>query len=363
MPLKKPPTLADLVYQQTHFEGFKNSSILRQKLFQAKRFVLDQSMSRFLADLYIAAFVRKGKKVEFTMSSKVYDTSWAEGGKLQRHLIEQLRISARLPHAITWIEYDRRAECKRQHEIVENNPFALPRTRDGVEPPCIEGWLLEQHPTIATTFKCDLFMLWPDEGFLMAHAWTYYWMCDDQKLPWPDLAATPDRDIAWHICALNGYHSAQCNYATGHYMDGPMASRAIISIRTGILRHVWSLLTTINDIPVLMREVRPSKGFMARGSYKRFLDHKTITLNVPAQIDRRLLARRVVSDVRRRAHMVRGHWRSDWRHMPHRLCQHDWTIDGECKRCKGHRMWIREHQRGDPSVGILVTDYEVHHEK
>ena len=338
--------------------AFKNSPVLRQKLFQAKRFVLDESMSRFLADLYIAAFVRKGKHVEFSMSSKVYDTSWADG-KSQRHLIEQLRISARLPHAVTWIEYDRRAECKRQHEIIENNPFAMPRTRDGITPVCREGWLLSQHPTIDTAFECDLFMYWPEQDFLLANAWTYYWACDDQPLPWADMAAS--EDVAWHICALKDYHSTQCNYANSHFMGGDAHKFGVISIRTGILRHVWSLLATINDIPVLIRDVRAAKGFMAHGSYKRFLDHKTITLHVPVQVDRRLLARRVVADVRRRAHMVRGHWRNDWHHMPHKLCRHEWDIDGECKYCRGHRVWIKEHQRGDPSIGVLITDYEVKH--
>jgi hypothetical protein len=359
--MKHPLTLADLIYQQAHFGAFKNSSALQYKLFQAKRFRLDESMSRFLADLYIAAFVRKGQKPQFSMTAKVYDTSWASGQtKSQRLLIEQLRLAARLPHKVTWVEYDRRAECKRQHEIAEDNPFALPRTRDGVQPPCTEGWLLEQHPTIDTAFKCDLFLYWPDEGFLLSHAWTYYWMCDDRPLPWIDVA-TPEKDSAWHACALEHYHSIQCGHANGHYTSPGAHKTGIFSLRTGILRHVWSLLATINDIPVLMHEVKATKGFMAHGAYKRFLDHKTIILHVPAQTDRRLLARRVVADVRRRAHMVRGHWRKDWHHLPHQLCEHEWTVDGECKRCKGHRIWIKEHQRGDPAVGILMTDYEVKH--
>jgi hypothetical protein len=45
---------------------------------------------------------------------------------------------------------------------------------------------------------------------------------------------------------------------------------------------------------------------------------------------------------RRRAHQVRGHWRRDWRH-------------------EGQRIWIKEHQRGDASLGFVTHDYHVEH--
>jgi hypothetical protein len=69
----------------------------------------------------------------------------------------------------------------------------------------------------------------------------------------------------------------------------------------------------------------------------------------------------VVACTRRRAHMVRGHWRIDWRHPPKPLCAHEWSTEGVCERCRGHRLWVHEHQRGDASLGFVTTDYAVVH--
>jgi hypothetical protein len=55
------------------------------------------------------------------------------------------------------------------------------------------------------------------------------------------------------------------------------------------------------------------------------------------------VARSIIARARRRAHQVRGHWRRDWRH-------------------EGNRIWIKEHQRGDASLGFVTHDYTVKHE-
>ena len=52
------------------------------------------------------------------------------------------------------------------------------------------------------------------------------------------------------------------------------------------------------------------------------------------------LARKAVTMMRRRAHQVRGHWRDDWRHP-------------------GQKIWVKEHQRGDASLGFVLHDYTV----
>jgi hypothetical protein len=38
------------------------------------------------------------------------------------------------------------------------------------------------------------------------------------------------------------------------------------------------LLATINDLPVSTNVVTPSKGFVAKGNYRRFLTHSVVTL-------------------------------------------------------------------------------------
>jgi hypothetical protein len=127
-------------------------------------------------------------------------------------------------------------------------------------------------------------------------------------------------------------------------------------------RFIWALLASINDLPVTNRKVMPAGGFnIHRGPFKRYLDHRTITLKVPQDRDLRTLARKVVAGARKRAHMVRGHWRDNWRYPSGQLCEHEWDAAGACSNCHGRRSWVSEHQRGDPAIGVLFTDYAVTH--
>ena len=67
-----------------------------------------------------------------------------------------------------------------------------------------------------------------------------------------------------------------------------------------------------------------------------------ITLTVPAK-RYETVAKRAIAIARRRGHQVRGHWRKDHWHP-------------------GERIWIREHVRGDTSLGFVMHDYAVTHE-
>jgi len=109
---------------------------------------------------------------------------------------------------------------------------------------------------------------------------------------------------------------------------------------------MWVFLSTFNKVPIFAEtEIKRSHGFVARGGYHRFLDHKILTINIP-ETKARTVVRSVVALIRRRAHVVRGHWRDDWR-MP-----------------KGNKtLWIAEHQRGDASMGFVTHDYSVEHNK
>jgi hypothetical protein len=135
---------------------------------------------------------------------------------------------------------------------------------------------------------------------------------------------------------------------------------------TGIpIGDLWVLLATINDLPVKIEEIKPAKGYVARGRYRRFLAHKVITLTVPETRYRKLVLR-TAALLRRRAHQVRGHWRLDWIHPPSTRCEHLWQPDGKhlvCSRCSGHKIWIAEHQRGDASIGFVTHDYTVERER
>jgi hypothetical protein len=147
-----------------------------------------------------------------------------------------------------------------------------------------------------------------------------------------------------------GYRNDRCGIVKPEYCDDPEPHderqvevyREFWRLHSSTLRRVWALLATVNDIPVEARSVIQSKGFIARGSYHRFLDHKVITLRVPDKVDLKKMARDVVAISRRRAHQVRGHWRKD-----------HWRPD--------ERIWVHEHQRGDASLGFVMHDYVVEH--
>ena len=131
-------------------------------------------------------------------------------------------------------------------------------------------------------------------------------------------------------------------------------------------RALWLLLATINDIPITVEHIEPSKGYVARGSYKRFLEHSVVHLNVPETRWRKVAAT-VLQALRRRRHDVRGHWREDWRNPLSRLCDpHVFDASDNflmCKKCGGRKFHIPEHSRGDATLGYVTHDYSVTHEE
>jgi hypothetical protein len=151
------------------------------------------------------------------------------------------------------------------------------------------------------------------------------------------------------LAGITGYHSTKCGVLLNPYFRPEVIYRAMHSSRfnpletlQGSLRYLWSILSAINDIPTEVQHVTASKGFVARGRYRKFCDHSVITLNVPHK-EYQKVAKKAVAGLHRRAHMVRGHWRRDYRHP-------------------GGRFWIKEHQRGDASLGFVLHDYKVTHD-
>ena len=354
--MKAAPTLIDTLYQLTFNKqtvpGWRSNQLLRERLVAARRFMLDDQMSAFLADLSLAAF-KRGATTRVTTRGA-----------------EQLRISARSPHRIVWIEYNLRAELTRLRELVPSGAWLNPPVPS--EAPTREGWLIEQHPHLDYAFRMHLFCDSTDEpdpqGF---DTWTfpfvYCWSTTDDPLPWK---IGPEPALAQMFLGVPGYFSDKVGLTDSDLIRGlhehapEIQSKMADLIKewAGLMRRVWALLATINDLPMLAVDVRASKGFMGRGMYRKYLNHRLIRLNVPARADVRKIARNLVAIARRRAHQVRGHWRKDWRHPGNARCQHIWTTDNRCEHCEGHRLWIAEHQRGDATLGLVLSNYEVTHE-
>jgi len=379
MKKEKAPTLADRVYMSTldkhppHW--FRGAQQLRSLMHSARRFKLDDQMAAFLNDLATAAFVSKrGFKLRYVGLADsespvtLLDSTRGIGGK-NRKLVEQIRISARLPHATTWIEYNLKALRRRYCEMV------------GIEfkddCPDEEGWLLVQHPTIETAFTAHLFNYdhdWRNDTALSVFPCVYHWRTDDEPLPFQPMleGLLSPSWLSELIVGLANYRTKQVNVGASPFckptwkstVEGEKRVTNLIVEWSGVVRRMWALLASINDIPFLATEVRPTHGFFKGGQYKRFLDHKIITLRIPGDKDMRVIARKVMAAARRRAHMVRGHWRKDWRNPLHPLCEHEWNPETNvCKLCQGHRMWITEHQRGDAGLGFVTHDYSVEHKE
>jgi hypothetical protein len=356
--------------------GVISNADLRARLLAARPFVLDDKMSGFLGELATRAFVpHLGHDQNDSVRSDTYQHRLAR-------MIQQadaMRVSARLPHKSVWIEYDLRSANTRSHGLLRQ-PF------NPAEAPQFEGWLIEQHPQLDVAFRMHLFTWNPDpaeadsKGFqVWAFPVLFTWTVDDTPSPWRSVLMykdeapythAPDASIA---SAIIGYSTPSVTIAQSDMLEDfrqykPEGVVNLLREWAGVGRRAWALLATLNDLPLVYSEVRASKGFVARGRYRRFLDHRTITINVP-QKDQTKLAKQLITLVRHRAHQVRGHWRDDWRQKPHKNCPqlvetglHAWNAEGFCERCHGHRIWVHEHQRGDASLGFVTHDYKITHE-
>jgi hypothetical protein len=352
--MSKPTTLFDTLYRASfrkeRNEGWTSNDAWRNALRTARRFVLDEKMSVFLGELATQAFVRE----RMSLKAKV-------------KTVEHLRMGARLPSQLTWMEYDLRKCQARSNEV-------LGRHFDVNEMPEREGWLMMRHPHVETAFQAIIVSHDPaiDHGdgfdtwtFPIALAWT---ADEDTKIPWVRVPWGEDSKVTPSELStgITGYKSERAGFVFSDMIVTPNQPKQLARLLqewSGVQRRMWALLATINDLPVEIGEVRASKGFMAARAYRKFLDHRTVTLNVPARKVTKII-RDALAAAHRRGGPVREHWRRDFRRPLSPLCDHDWGADEKhmfCIVCKGRKIWINEHVRGDTSKGFTTHDYAVTH--
>lgn len=340
----KPTTLFDDVYRATFSPvsarkiGFVDQPVqLRADLREARRFVLDDAMSAFLVDLSTAVFMGKLDKIVLRMT-------------------EQMRVLARLPFHRTWIEHSSGATTRRSVELGFNasgtpDPAAKADPADLSEE-LRQGWLLDQCADDDSLFRVHMFERDWIDGKLRLYAvpLAYAWRTDDRPghPSWSQKAGAIMQSEL--IVGVRGYQGP-CGIVPNMYLNDPhwmlgsataqaQSAAGILKGYRAVLRRIWALLATINELPIGMRDITVAKGFIARGRYQQYLDYKTVVLNVPQNADLRKIARSAVAHARMRAHQVRGHWRRDYRHP-------------------GQLIWVHEHQRGDASLGFVMHDYAV----
>lgn len=127
--MKSAPTLIDRLYRASFspetVRGWRSNKDMRDALQSAKRFIADERMSAFMADLANEAFVKH------------------MGTPVTARIMDSLRVQARLPHEAIWIEY---FLCEYQYWSSELRGRLAENTPD--QQPWKEGWLIQQHPKI-----------------------------------------------------------------------------------------------------------------------------------------------------------------------------------------------------------------------
>jgi hypothetical protein len=355
----KPVLLIDRLYRATFQRGpvlgWHDNATMRRALEGAYRFSADDAMSAFMADLANEAFL---KAVSDSVSARIADS---------------LRVQARVPHEAIWIEYNLHAYQIRARAMRGKKP---PNIDDVPER---EGWLIQQHPAIDTAVMMHLFTasnrLHEDGNDTWTFPLAFGWTCDDSPLPWQPLMKNPDGNKLQPselLVGLGGYKRSNINCVRSPLIVDPTrvneaAYASLLSEWTGVIRRVFALLATIDNLPITRGVPRPAKGFLSRGRIRPYLQHSTITLNIPARTDTRVLARKAVAAAHRMRHRVRAHWREDFRHPPVKGCPHIWRATDDaadhisCDFCGGKQIFVHKHERGHGGIGFVTHDYKLTH--
>jgi hypothetical protein len=376
------PTLADKIMRYCLSRLGRKADkkmFMASKIAQARKFILGDDMSAHMADLAYASLLT---------------CKTAEKARL---LLDSMRMMSRLPHPVTWIEYNFAAKARRAVE-----EYGAGIDLDPAELPDRNGWLLLQHPQLETAFmaiECSSHAWNPERmgridgrrvktEYPNANALAWTWRVDQGSPPWPtpdiDFPGTFYRDVEGKETKVKptfaGLLTGVLEYQTDtvsvtinpaydpvimqEYVkqEGQHTLREMVSD----LRYLWALLATINCLPVTVSDViHQDHGYVAHGRWRRFVDHKIIHLTIPVKRYRRV-AREAIAITRRRATMVRAHLRKDWRHPLSPLCDgHELEVIGNalrCKHCGGQRINVKAHPRGDASLGWVTNDYTVEHE-
>jgi hypothetical protein len=348
-----PPTLADAVIALGYEKTFARTKSqephkdFARRVASARKFVLDDTMSAFAADLMH----------EF----------WGGGQRKRLIAFDNARQQARLPHSLTWIELDFCAFMDRNKRwgIKMRFPNAPERF----------GWLFEQHHRIDTAFCCTearstVNAATPFDAWV--HSVGMAWCSDDNPSPWRVLDLLPptsDLTVSEACTKLLDYKRRNVHFIARLFDEDrtiEFLSRTMKDWHEVLpaldFRIIWPLLAIINDIPITRTLIAPTHGVLLGAKVRAYAKHTVLHLTVP-DIEWKRLMRKSAKLIRKRAHQVRGHWRKDWRKPLAPGCEHAFSADMICQHCGGHKIWVPEHQRGDAGIGFVTHDYEVHHEK
>lgn len=339
---------------------------LRTAIINARRFELDSDMSSFMADL---------SAVPFDVDS------------IRRpELINSIRISAKLPFPKIWVEFDQDAFRTRLHEVNVTVRYGTDIIDNEVTEmlPNRMAWLIEEDDKDPNLICVTEFVVINNVPMGLGYSWVY--RTDEKVLPdtfpynlYGGAVGTGIVDYNSKTVGLKYNTTTQLEEmlqtVTFEHETDPTKSfesklpTLAVTTAGGTLRFAMCLLATLADIPMVRTETRVSKGYVARGRYRKYLNHTMLKINLPNRANTKTLAKRLIAITRRKAHQVRGHWRMYVKHKG-MICNgtHIWsdtddTKHSHCMNCAAQRVWIDKHERGDASLGYVTHEYVLTHER
>lgn len=354
------PTLADAAIHEagrSHYGRRSGvSKLLAKRIAAAHKFSLDDATSAFMSDLGNASYM---------LDLSGNDADHADVAK-NISIIEQVRVAARAPFPLTWIEYNSRALMQRSLSAYPQiqRTAKLNNVNDVV---AREGYLIRQ---IDNKVIASLVMGDDGEQFgkVFSLPLSFAWSVNDTPLNSPNYLGDIEKSSALFTVGLVGYETDKIRLEMTPGCQRKDYSITtlynILNETTGNCRYLWALLAAINDVPTGIREVTAAHGYVSPfGKFRKFSDHKVVSLMIPKGRDPRKVARAVVAASRRRRHPVRGYFRMYQKGDPCAI--HDFRPDlndsGKlsCHVCGSYKRWIADHERGDASLGYVTHSYDV----
>lgn len=337
---------------------------LRRAIANAKRFMLDASMSTFMAEL---------AKVPFRVAPE-----------RRPDVLSSLRHSARLPFPSVFIQYDGLAYQRGLYEAFLASPkqWGEPQTPpDPTRTIADRAWLCENDPSDPDLVWISTFVVVDKKVATVPFRYAY--RTDDRGFH-PRLQVDTAAGMLGH--GMSGLLDANIGVRYAKSIQSFPRTELLDVVDTecgliptfqahslvqdfGCVCEVLALLATLNHIPKIETQVRPAKSFIAGAQVRQYLDHTTLRIELPAHTSLRTLAKRLIAKARRGWHQVRPHWRI-YHHGEKFCASHDahiWleaneTGHANCKLCDARRVWIvLPNGRGDPMISIRTHKYVLTH--
>lgn len=306
---------------------------------------------RWLSDPYaLRITLRKAKcfRLDKTASEYVADASLA----ISDHL-DEARELARSPYPVTWIDLDNTARLNRIQSLGVPLTNRADGTSEGGPVPRV-GWLIERHQTQHSAHRMTYFCAIDEGPVILPISWT--WDCEGLPNPWPTSLRTSPRTAFIHTMDYCfGIYGAKCQHVSviPGWCDpekGGDIPASLLREMIGELRHCFGLLVTLGHVPTIERDIVSIDGDLTKqpkvikGKTLLPLIHREVLINVPKRTTLSKIVDRIMEGMRKRRHGVRGHWR------------HFYNEDGSLRR----KVWIRDHERGDETLGRIEHGYRIH---